>query len=524
MIERVREHPVRAAWLGLGALLLLRLIAAAVEVGLPGVQYDEALFVNAAREQLPGIFIYKEVLGLPTQLMPYIGALKAWLYTPVFWVVDPSPAALRLPMVLLTSLALLFAFEGVRRLADLPAAVATTVLLAADASLFWFTRDDVGPTAIGFFLKCTALLAVALLVRTGRTRWAVVLVLVVGAGVFNKLNFIWIVNAAILVALPFAVRNRRWLAEHRGATSVLAVGLPAVYAGFVWWSLTIDLAAQQGGLSTLEIVEKNLPLLERGTSSVLTGSAFEQLAAGQGTPGWALGITLAVLSVAAIPLALRGPGRAPAVAALTALWLLIVPQALVTDQATAPWHYLEIYPFLHVGLAWTLTMPWRMQTRARPWLIGATIVIAAAGVFQVARTASTMRHLAGGSQTPIWSPEIYALSDAVDRRSGSVIVTDWGIANQLIAFDEGPGFRIHEEAFAAEGANDRNGRFALAQRAFAAPGPVYVVTRGPETVVFPSARANTIATFGRRLRNEATFRDETGRVMFQLWRLDTRPG
>src|SRR5438128_4307757 len=45
----------------------------------PGLQYDETLFVNAA---LGGrhdyrAFIYDRLLGVPTMLMPYIGALKA---------------------------------------------------------------------------------------------------------------------------------------------------------------------------------------------------------------------------------------------------------------------------------------------------------------------------------------------------------------------------------------------------------------------------------------------------------------
>jgi hypothetical protein len=51
----------------------------------PGCQYDELLFGNAALGVVdPHSFLHRTVVGVPVLLMPYIGALKAYLYYPIF--------------------------------------------------------------------------------------------------------------------------------------------------------------------------------------------------------------------------------------------------------------------------------------------------------------------------------------------------------------------------------------------------------------------------------------------------------
>ena len=100
----------------------------------PGLQYDELLFVNAALGNTHAFhgFIYSESLGVPTMLMPYIGALKAWIYTPIFYVFGVSVDSIRVPILLLAALTLMFAVLLVHRLLGTWAAVALAVLLATD--------------------------------------------------------------------------------------------------------------------------------------------------------------------------------------------------------------------------------------------------------------------------------------------------------------------------------------------------------------------------------------------------------
>ena len=76
------------------------------EIQLPGLYYDEALFVNAASGGVTDLFIYKRLFGFPIMLMPYIGALKSWLYFPIFKFFGINFVTIRLPAVLLGALAL----------------------------------------------------------------------------------------------------------------------------------------------------------------------------------------------------------------------------------------------------------------------------------------------------------------------------------------------------------------------------------------------------------------------------------
>ena len=56
----------------------------------PALYYDEMLFVNASLGGTEDFFIYKKFFDIPIYLMPYIGALKSWIYFPIFKFLDVS--------------------------------------------------------------------------------------------------------------------------------------------------------------------------------------------------------------------------------------------------------------------------------------------------------------------------------------------------------------------------------------------------------------------------------------------------
>jgi len=62
----------------------------------PEIYYVELLFVSAAMGrheafQMP----YRSWLGLPIMIFPYIGALKAWIYAPIFRLFGVSALTIR---------------------------------------------------------------------------------------------------------------------------------------------------------------------------------------------------------------------------------------------------------------------------------------------------------------------------------------------------------------------------------------------------------------------------------------------
>src|SRR5439155_907360 len=70
-------------------------------------------------------FIYMKLGSVPLLIMPYLGALKAWIYAPVFHLFGVSPLTVRLPAILLAAVTLLIFYRAIRDALGLILAVVT---------------------------------------------------------------------------------------------------------------------------------------------------------------------------------------------------------------------------------------------------------------------------------------------------------------------------------------------------------------------------------------------------------------
>src|SRR5215813_5473696 len=96
----ITRHTHWAKWelFVLLGLLAVYLGLATYKLHLPGLYYDEMLFVGPAAGERP----YVKFFGLPLLIFPYIGALKSWIYTPIFAVFGVSPVTIRLPAIIIS--------------------------------------------------------------------------------------------------------------------------------------------------------------------------------------------------------------------------------------------------------------------------------------------------------------------------------------------------------------------------------------------------------------------------------------
>ena len=78
------------------SLLTLYVIAATAYIQYPGLHYDEMLFVNAALGAIDNSFIVEKIGSVPIYLCTYMGALKAYLYYPIFVLFGVSALSVRL--------------------------------------------------------------------------------------------------------------------------------------------------------------------------------------------------------------------------------------------------------------------------------------------------------------------------------------------------------------------------------------------------------------------------------------------
>ena len=185
--------------LALPSLLLLYLALATYKIHLPGLYYDEMLFVGPAAGERP----YLRVWGLPLLTFPYIGALKAWLYTPIFKLVEPSAVSIRLPAILISCGTLTFGYLLLRRILTPRWAIVFTLACAYHPGFVLLTRVDLGPIALMLFFKALCLYLLFRWLETPRfLSWSLSVVVVTCAlGFFDKFNFIWFVVAVVFSTL-----------------------------------------------------------------------------------------------------------------------------------------------------------------------------------------------------------------------------------------------------------------------------------------------------------------------------------
>jgi len=196
---------------------------ATYRIQLPGLYYDEVNFVNASQGAPDNTFIYMKLGSVPLLIMPYLGALKAWIYAPVFHLFGVSPLTVRLPAILLAAVTLLIFYRAIRDALGLIWAVVTIWIMAVDPANLFPSRLDWGPTVLMHFFQAV-ILALWFSYRKNPQLWKPVMILgCFGLGFFDKFNFVWFLlafTAGIILCYPASLltlwsslsRLARWLA------------------------------------------------------------------------------------------------------------------------------------------------------------------------------------------------------------------------------------------------------------------------------------------------------------------------
>jgi 4-amino-4-deoxy-L-arabinose transferase-like glycosyltransferase len=507
----------RAAWMFVWSLVAVRIALSVYRISRPGLQADETLFVNAATLRIPGEFIQYQIGGIPILVSPYIGALKSWIYAPIFSVFGGSALTIRLPVILITTAGLPLVYIAVRNLVNRPVALLSVTLLSFDNSVFWLTRDDVGPNAIEFFLKCAALLCCARLARDRRPRWVVLLLIVLALGAFNKLNFIWTVNAAVAASVVVAVYYRRALRSARAVVATWVGGLVALYAGFAAYYLGEHISALNAPAHHGSLISYTWPLYEQGTKQILSGTWFLDYALTPTNPWLPVVWTIvALFAIGALTSVAVRRLRSMTIACLSLVTVLTGVQILFTSQATAGWHYIAIYPFVMIVAAYGAWSLARLLLRRETWIAVAVAVVGLAALtYDGVLMGKYFRTLDREPHFSAWTTAIYPLSRYVRRLGGTVFVVDWGIYDPLLALD--PSRRYLDEEFSFVNSDPVNLKDAAALVAGVA-GPKLIVTHADGSLVFPTVNANLRRAEAGHLTFLRTVTGVDGKPLYLVYR------
>jgi hypothetical protein len=519
---------------------------AALHVRVPGLYYDEVFqdttalaFVKGGLGSqvawVPGTQV--TLLGHPLPLMAhsYIGAVKTISFVPVAALFGITPGSVRFFTIAVSALALLATAAFARQLFPRPLVAAiATALLATDPSYVFFSRIDFGPSVFMFLLKAVGLWQLALWWRTRRTGFLLVGSFAFGLGVYDKLNFFWIVAAVVASALllaPQGVRDRldrRRLALAAGA--FLLGCLPVVGYNLSWPPRSIEPALK----GTLHIAGGNpsggpwTQLVQRFRQlvSLLDGRTIGDLIAGIGSPPPLLPVLAAVAAAGILALSLVPDLRRrlrPALFVVLCGLLVLVASALTPGGSYAH-HVLLAYPFPHLavaGFAVELGTLARERLRsAGAWVVGgaAAAVVGAAIAVGLATSADVLSRLDETGGRGNFSDAIYGLDDYLVRTAPAerFVALDWGIFQPLVGLSDGR-LRGKELWLQLNG----HGKAAKYREDVTEPATPYLL-HVPRETNFPRARERffrIVRASGRQARLVRVISSRQGRPMFEVYRV-----
>ena len=198
---------------------------AAYRIELPGLYMNELDFVNAAQGAPDNTMIYMRLGPVPLLVFPYIGALKAWIYTPIFGLFGVSALTIRLPVILIAAVTLLIFYQLMRaKLGAVWATIAVWIMAVDPANLFP-SRLDWGPTVLMHLFQA-AILALWFSYRDKPQLWKPVLIFICfGLGFFDKFNFVWLILAFVIgISLCYADSLKNiWASSPRLARHIAVI-------------------------------------------------------------------------------------------------------------------------------------------------------------------------------------------------------------------------------------------------------------------------------------------------------------
>ena len=362
-------------WVCVSFIAVLLFLLELIFLPLPGLEGDEVLFVLPFLKGSASLYSWHAgSLHIPVMSMDYIGALKSWLYWPVFHFWRPDIWSIRVPACAVSVLTLLLFADVVRRAAGNIAAVLAAAFLATDASFVLTNVFDWGPVAL---LLCGSVACVNLMQRYAARGgvWRVgAAALIAGAAVWYKAIFVFPLIALLAAMLIVYFRELRQCFSRRTALVALTCfaagvsplvafnltrrGATILAAGYIGSAPVEEKALMMGRTLDGRALEHfmfrsfaNERLQLRGESMpAVVESWYRESTLG---PGSALPVML-VLSLLALPFVRGSKLLRPLLFAWIAGVTTFALMLGFRDAGAGPHHTVMVYPAPHFIVAATL--------------------------------------------------------------------------------------------------------------------------------------------------------------------------
>ena len=503
-----------------------------------GFQHDEVVFAQPLYEH--GLTFYAKQFHhhwLPLMINSYAGALKTWIYWPIFGLWNPSAYSLRVPAMLIAALAMVLFWPIMVRAGGTRAAVVATVLLATDTMYLMTSVFDWGPCALQHFFLVAVMLV---FVRYHETASPLILALgsfLAGLALWEKALFLWL-GAALVVAGGILYPRQIWKHVSVRNLAIAAVSFVIGALPFVMYNVhkPNSTLGENTTIDTEHFNEK-LEAAKRTFDShaiftyIVYDDWYEPARAPQGSlESASLALRAATgirqqnamlwayaLGILLMPFAWRTPSWKPmlfAVIFCAVGWAMM----LITMNAGASVH--------HVILLWPVTVMFlALSLSAASRRLPARIALPVLGVlvayFAARNVLVTNEYLAQfirDGPAPQWTNAIYPLSDDLLRsRYPEVDGIDWGTTVPLEVLEHGQlplGF-VGVDVNAPQQALDKMGKDGVLFLGHVKKVEVYSEV---------DEKLDQIAgAHGMTKQVVKTFNDANGRPVFELFQYHAAP-
>jgi Dolichyl-phosphate-mannose-protein mannosyltransferase len=512
------------------------ILLATYRIELPGLYMDEVDFVNAARGAPDNTMIYKRLGSVPLLIMPYLGALKAWLYVPVFHFFGVSALTIRLPAILLAAMTLLILFQLMRAKLGALWAIIALWIIAVDPANVFPSRLDWGPTVLMHCFQA-AVLALWFSYRQKPKLWKLVFICIcAGLGFFDKFNFIWLV-IAFVIGLPLCYPEslkHLWVSSSRFGRWAALILLLIAFGATLFFILPV-LYLYSATSTTMSLMQKWNGLLDTLSGVSVAHSIFEN---GSWVipfvPFWLIVIdcclALACLFVS-VENAEAHENRKSGFFLLL-IGFLIFLQIVITPQAGGSHHYSMIFPLPLVGFVFLAQPLYSSLPRKNLRRLAALLLVTAAVCLFVVNLYNTVGYLSrfqrNSHYNPRMAPEIYALSHYISEHGFEVqrvICVDWGLHNQLHALASKKLQRRMKDwwpTFAKLGKENQQTQSAKLKLIFP-EGKSFALTFAASKETFPETRQNLLAALASHPELKSRLLKEfwyAGEKIYEVYEID----
>lgn len=503
-------------------LISVYIILSLIKLNYPGFQYDELLFGNAALGDFDGTFVYKKIYKFPLMLMPYIGALKAYFYYPIFLVFNPSYITVRLPMILLAAVSLWLIYKYVSKGAGFSVAVLSLLFLIADSNFISLTRADLGPVVIGLFFRSLALWCFFKFIEERRSQDLIVIGVSLLSGFYDKLNFIWFIIAFLTAAAIFygsSFGSLPKLFKAKFAKTIIG-GFVVVFGILTFLVFRLGVTSELSFIPT----QTHLFIVYNNALGLANGTVFYEYLIGEWTGFYTFGWSIWLIIIGGSLLSLLQPKSDAKTFHFFNLVILLLTlvQIMLTDKANAPWHIFMLQPTLAILTASSLAVAGKtIFVRNAIWQ-QTFLTVAALAIFSVQLLTYTtyISNYEKPYRNFMWSKKIDELQAFAQSVPNRFVSLDWGFHTQLLTLGRQSG-KYYELVFLLNEPLSPAALQWLKSDLLNPDSNCFFLMHNENDTLFKPARSRffeTVEQLGLQAELVKTF-DESERPLYEVYRL-----